>query len=70
MLPESCKKLSPDEELKICFTENKVVAMINGSIESPSTEESERMVKILKQNGVKFAAIDLNQKPEILAVLK
>ena len=33
VVPESCKKLDPREELNLCFKENKVVALIEGSIE-------------------------------------
>jgi hypothetical protein len=44
--------------------------MIEGSLEQPATPESENIVKMLKDNGVKFAAIDLLKKPEVYELLK
>lgn len=33
VVPESCKKLDPKVELSLCLKENKVIALIEGSIE-------------------------------------
>lgn len=44
--------------------------MIEGSLEQPATPESEELVKLLKDNGVRFAAIDLKKKPEVHELLR
>ena len=44
MVPESCKALSPKELVKKILEENKVVVLINGSIEAPADENSKIML--------------------------
>lgn len=70
MVPESCQKLSPAEDFKQCLESSKVVVMIEGTLEEPATTETGALLKILKDSGIKFAAIDLLKKPEVHDLLK
>jgi Grx4 family monothiol glutaredoxin len=66
MVPQVCKKLSPIEEWKQVVSQNPVVALIEGTIEQPLHLPSTEFVSILKKTGVRFVAVDVTQKPELL----
>lgn len=69
MVPQSAKKLPPIEEFKEVLGQHRVVALIEGSADSPNGDASSELVKILKGHGVKFAALDLLQRADLRQAL-
>lgn len=59
MVPKECKKLSPREEWNSLIKQYRVVALIEGSVEQPLHMGSMEFVNILKENGVKYVAVDV-----------
>lgn len=70
MVPENCKPLKPEEKMKNILAENPLVALINGSIESPADEQSKNLVESLNASKLEYTAVDVQAKPEYLKAFK
>jgi glutaredoxin-related protein len=59
MIPDSCKALAPVDQFKKILSENKVVVLINGTLETPADDMSKSMLE--KVNGLKceYTAVDM-----------
>lgn len=69
MVPASCKALSPLEAFQALLASNPVVALLDGTVESPSTQPSIDFVALLKRHGIQFVAVDAISNPDLLAKL-
>lgn len=69
MVPKECKQLSQKEEWEHVLKNNKVVAIIEGTIDQPLHKQNQEFIATLKKNGVKFVAVDVSQKQELLKEL-
>jgi len=60
MVPESCKRkvLKPEEIVKKTLSENKLVILINGTVDAPKDDESKSLVAAIKKLTSEFTAID------------
>lgn len=70
MVPQAAKKLPPLDEFKELLTQHKVVALIEGQADTPSSQSSQELITLLKRNGVKFVAVDTIQRPDYLQALQ
>eukprot|EP00350_Pseudokeronopsis_sp_OXSARD2_P002647 CAMPEP_0170544004 /NCGR_PEP_ID=MMETSP0211-20121228/2926_1 /TAXON_ID=311385 /ORGANISM="Pseudokeronopsis sp., Strain OXSARD2" /LENGTH=223 /DNA_ID=CAMNT_0010847539 /DNA_START=216 /DNA_END=887 /DNA_ORIENTATION=- len=60
LIPAICKKQTPKQELEDLLRQNKVLALINGTIDLQADDDSQKLIKILKERGVKFAAVNMS----------
>lgn len=68
MVPQSCKALSPEEKVKKTLADNKLVILINGSIEAPLDDASKDLVAKMRALHSDFVAIDVSERqvfPEV-----
>eukprot|EP00347_Sterkiella_histriomuscorum_P021830 403332619 len=70
MVPKSAKKLPPSEEWPMILSQHKVLAIIEGSVEQPQGKDSQELIKLLKSNGVRIAAVDASKNVELVEWLK
>ena len=60
MVPESCKPkvLKPEELVKKTLSENKLVILINGTVDAPKDDESKSLIEAIKKLTSEFTAVD------------
>jgi glutaredoxin-related protein len=60
MVPESCKikVLTPEEQVKKTLSENKLVILINGTVDAPKDDESKSLIEAIKKLTSEFTAVD------------
>lgn len=66
MVPDSCKPLSPKDQLAKMLNQSKIVLLLNGTVESPKDDASKALLE--KVNGLKceYSIIDLSAKSEFV----
>lgn len=68
MVPKGAKKPAPAEEVKELLSQHQVLVLLNGTADTPTTPESTELVNLLKRNGVKFVALDLNKRTDLAPI--
>lgn len=60
MVPESCKPkvLKPEELVKKTLSENKLVILINGTVDAPKDDASKSLIDAIKKLTSEFTAVD------------
>lgn len=59
MVPEKARKPAPEVEVRELLAQHKVLVLIEGTTENPTSPESKELVAMLHRHGVKFVALDL-----------
>jgi Grx4 family monothiol glutaredoxin len=59
MVPEKARKPVPEVEARELLAQHKVLVLIEGTTDNPTSPESKDLVALLHRNGVKFIALDL-----------
>lgn len=69
MVPQVAKKLPPLEEFKELLSQHKVLALTEGSVDAPSSPSSTELVNLLKSQGIKFVAVDVIQRQDLIEAI-
>ena len=59
MVPQSCKALAPVDQFKKILNDNKIVVLINGTLENPADDNSKNMLDKVINLKCEYTAVDM-----------